>query len=69
MNLRLVDQLEMDLAEQRENGRRCYALAVHCQRWMLLRLMYSEARKARRGQRRCWLALRRHVDMMLRERI
>jgi hypothetical protein len=68
MNLRLVaSQIEMDLAEQRENGRRCYELAITIQRWYLLRGMYSEARHARRGQRRCWLALRSHVAMMLRE--
>lgn len=42
-----------------------WTLAVHCERWSLLRGMYAEARKARRGQRRCWEALRQHASMML----
>lgn len=44
-----------------------WTLAVHCQRWRLLQGMYAEARRARRGQRRCWLVLRAHVAMMMRE--
>ena len=42
-----------------------WTLAVHCQRWALLRGMYAEAKLARRGQRRCWEALREHASMML----
>ena len=57
----------MTLDEQRENGRRCYDLAIAMLRWEHLRAAYSLARERRHGQRKAWVALRQHVAEMMRD--